>query len=103
VTVTGRGSVFVRRSDEVVGEFRYTLEEVEWAGGEKHSTLVAIAFDPETAQRLWQEQTSLTLRLESGDLVDFFLSDYRPETNAAQLKVFGRRPGAPEDKPGPKE
>jgi hypothetical protein len=103
VTVTGRGSVFVRRRDEVVGDFRYTLEEVELPGGEKHSTLVTIAFDPETAQRLWQEHTSLTLRLESGDLVDFFLSHYQPETNAVQLAVFGRRPGAPADKPGPRE
>ncbi len=101
--VTGRGSVFVRRRNEVVGEFRYTLEEVELPGGEKHSTLVTIAFDPETAQRLWQEHTPLTLRLESGDLVDFFLSRYQPETNAVQLAVLGRRPGAPADKPGPKE
>lgn len=71
---SGEGDVFVKEGRAHVDRVRYALTVVQPVGGRLGHIDVGIDLDANTARRMMIDNTLLTLRLEGGRFVDFFVS-----------------------------
>lgn len=74
-TLSGEGDVYVKKTREAIGRFAYVIHRHRDRGA--WHTDATVALDAVTAQRCWNDGTTLVIRTREGRYQDFSVTGVR--------------------------
>src|SRR5262245_7570291 len=86
--LAGEGDVFLKKTKHRVGRYRYRLVLVRDAGG-LAETVLDVEIDALSAHRLFSGSPVLTLRLESGQCQDFYVTSIAGDGSSVDVTASG--------------